>query len=169
MSYIFGKLWHLAIIWAIRKAFQCIVQGVRFLLSNHTRLSPTSDNESYSYCYTLSGEKLVHCVSPSDWHFSPSRFSETEFLQVILLRHHRISWNKNMWPFCSFIQENFCRGFWAYIMESSWQILDYEFELLDCMQHGTWYVRWVSLTRAQTSKNSSFEMIKYGRGKLHNL
>ena len=29
MSYIFGKLWHLAI-WAIRKAFQCILQGVRF-------------------------------------------------------------------------------------------------------------------------------------------
>ena len=47
MSYIFGKLWHLAIIWAIRKAFQCILQGVRFLLSNHTRLSPTSDNDSY--------------------------------------------------------------------------------------------------------------------------
>ena len=47
MSYIFGKLWHLAIIWAIRKAFQCILQGVRFLLANQTRLSPTSDNESY--------------------------------------------------------------------------------------------------------------------------
>ena len=47
MSYIFGKLWHLAIIWAIRKAFQCILQGVRFLLANHTRLSPTSENESY--------------------------------------------------------------------------------------------------------------------------
>ena len=47
MSYSFGKLWHLAIIWAIRKAFQCILQGVRFLLANHTRLSPTSENESY--------------------------------------------------------------------------------------------------------------------------
>ena len=47
MSYRFGKLWHLAIIWAIRKAFQCILQGVRFLLANHTRLSPTSENESY--------------------------------------------------------------------------------------------------------------------------
>ena len=121
MSYIFGKLWHLAIIWVIRKAFQCILKGVRFLLSNHTRLSPTSDNESYSYCYTLSGEKLVHCVSPSDWHFSPSRFSETEFLQVILLRHHRIIWNKNMWPFCSFIQENFCPGFWAK-GDTSWKV-----------------------------------------------
>ena len=46
MPYIFGKLWHLAIIWAIRKAFQCILQGVRFLLANHTLLSPTSDNDS---------------------------------------------------------------------------------------------------------------------------
>ena len=45
MPYIFGKLWHLAIIWAIRKAFQCILQGVRFLLANHTRISPTSDND----------------------------------------------------------------------------------------------------------------------------
>ena len=41
MSYRFGKLWHLAIIWAIRKAFQCILQGVRFLLANHTLLSRT--------------------------------------------------------------------------------------------------------------------------------
>ena len=47
MPYIFGKLWHLAIIWAIRKAFQSILQGVRILPANHTRLSPTSDNESY--------------------------------------------------------------------------------------------------------------------------
>ena len=53
MPYIFGKLWHLAIIWAIRKAFQCILQAVRFLLANHTRLSPTSENDSYTihtYC-----------------------------------------------------------------------------------------------------------------------
>ena len=47
MSYRFGKLWHLAIIWALRKAFQCILQGVRILLANHTRLSSTSENESY--------------------------------------------------------------------------------------------------------------------------
>ena len=47
MSYRFGKLWHLAIIWAIRKIFQCIPQGVRFLLANHTRLSPTSEDDSY--------------------------------------------------------------------------------------------------------------------------
>ena len=47
MPYIFWRLWLLAIIWAIRKAFQCILQGVRFLPANHTRLSPTSENESY--------------------------------------------------------------------------------------------------------------------------
>ena len=48
MPYIFGKLWHLAIIWAIRKAFQCILQGVRILLAKYTRFSPTSENESYT-------------------------------------------------------------------------------------------------------------------------
>ena len=47
MPYIFGKLWHLAIIWAIRKAFQCILQSVRILLAKYTRISPTSENESY--------------------------------------------------------------------------------------------------------------------------
>ena len=47
MPYIFGKLWHLAIIWAIRKAFQCILQGVRILLAKYPRFSPTSENESY--------------------------------------------------------------------------------------------------------------------------
>ena len=26
---------------------QCILQGVRFLLANHTQLSPTSENDSY--------------------------------------------------------------------------------------------------------------------------
>ena len=58
MPYIFGKLWHLAIIWAIRKAFQCILQGVRFLLANQTRLSPTSDNDSYAQvCNSL----VVNC------------------------------------------------------------------------------------------------------------
>ena len=30
MSYRFGKLWHLAIIWAIRKAFQCILKASDF-------------------------------------------------------------------------------------------------------------------------------------------
>ena len=56
MPYIFGKLWHLAIIWTIRKAFQCILQGVRILLANHTRISPTSDNDSYilsCYCWAI--------------------------------------------------------------------------------------------------------------------
>ena len=46
MSYIFGKLWHSAIIWPIRKSFQCILQGVRILLAKQTRLSGTSGNES---------------------------------------------------------------------------------------------------------------------------
>ena len=53
MSYIFGKLWHSAIIWPIRKSFQCILQGIRFLLANQTRLSGTSDNESYTGIYAL--------------------------------------------------------------------------------------------------------------------
>ena len=52
MPYIFGKLWHLAIIWAIRKAFQCILQGVRILLAKYTRISPTSESESY-LCYPM--------------------------------------------------------------------------------------------------------------------
>ena len=47
MSYIFGKLWHSAMIWPIKKSFQYILQGVRFLLAKQTRLSGTSDNESY--------------------------------------------------------------------------------------------------------------------------
>ena len=49
MSYRFGKLWHLAIIWAIRISFQCILQGVRFLLAKQTGLSGTSKNESYYF------------------------------------------------------------------------------------------------------------------------
>ena len=71
MSYIFGKLWHLAIIWAIRKAFQCILQGVRFSLANHTRLSPTSENDSYQqmldivFCWVVSpGFFGCKCASP---------------------------------------------------------------------------------------------------------
>ena len=56
------KLWNLAIIWPIRKSFQCILQGVRFLLAKQTWLSRTSDNESYLYCInTLYTYKL--CVS----------------------------------------------------------------------------------------------------------
>ena len=70
MPYIFGKLWHLAIIWDIRKAFQCILQGVRILLANHTRISPTSDSDSYLTklsCYDFKKcqtntyfQKLIH-------------------------------------------------------------------------------------------------------------
>ena len=60
MPYIFGKLWHLAIIWAIRKSFQCILQGVRFLLAIHTGLSPTSENESYIDIHpSLFGDNLA--------------------------------------------------------------------------------------------------------------
>ena len=48
MPYIFGKLWHLAIIWPIGKPFQCILQGVRFLLANHhSQLSGISETFSY--------------------------------------------------------------------------------------------------------------------------
>ena len=77
MPYIFGKLWHLAIIWAIRKAFQCILQGVRFFLANHTRLSPTSENESYSL-QVKARQKLFFCeVTPVfpqqfDWRLKSS-------------------------------------------------------------------------------------------------
>ena len=42
-------LWHLAIIWAIRKSFKCILQGVRFLLANHTLLSGPSETFSYVF------------------------------------------------------------------------------------------------------------------------
>ena len=55
MPYIFGKLWHLAIIWAIRKAFQCILQGVRILLAKYTQFSPTSENESCPPCRVWPG------------------------------------------------------------------------------------------------------------------
>ena len=37
------------VIWAIKKALQCILQGVRLLLAKQTRLSGTSDNESYMH------------------------------------------------------------------------------------------------------------------------
>ena len=76
MSYIFGKLWHLAIIWAIRKAFQCILQGVRFLLANHTRLSPTSENDSYIFrsartsCRTFDFSRPVPSTRPVRNNFS---------------------------------------------------------------------------------------------------
>ena len=81
MPYIFGKLWHLAIIWAIRKAFQCILQGVRFLLANHTRLSPTSDNDSYQIFpkpkpRLFSETKLLQ--NRNRYFFSETKFSDTE-------------------------------------------------------------------------------------------
>ena len=66
MSYIFGKLWHFAIVWAIRKSFQCILQGVRFLLANQTQLSPTSDNDSYICGSILCG--IVCVIRPEKNH-----------------------------------------------------------------------------------------------------
>ena len=88
MPYIFGKLWHLAIIWAIRKAFQCIPQGVRFLLAKQTRLSGTSDNESYLTCVptVLSTFLLSSTSSPQSrglWPFRP--FEITSSLPSVTL------------------------------------------------------------------------------------
>ena len=60
MSYIFGKLWHSAIIWPISKSFQRILQGVRFLLAKQTRLSGTSDNESYEDSVHFSAVAKIH-------------------------------------------------------------------------------------------------------------
>ena len=51
MTYIFGKLWHSAINWPIRKSFQCILQSVRFLLANHSQCSGTS--ETFSNLHSL--------------------------------------------------------------------------------------------------------------------
>ena len=76
MPYIFGKLWHLAIIWAIRKAFQCILQGVRFLLANHARLSPTSENESY----TLWSIDCASCFSLANMKYSSLNIGLSLFL-----------------------------------------------------------------------------------------
>ena len=59
MSHIFGKLWHSAIIWSISKSFQCILQGVRFLLANHTLLSGTSENELYTGVTKEPSVKLI--------------------------------------------------------------------------------------------------------------
>ena len=79
MPYIFGKLWHLAIIWAIRKAFQCILQCVRFLLANHSLLSGTSETFSYIYIerkiLTFSKSHLLLYVFPSEPHTGENIFS----------------------------------------------------------------------------------------------
>ena len=58
------------IIWAIRKAFQCILQGVRFLLANHTPVSPTSENDSYVGQGCTSVE-CVGCVGQPKWIGAP--------------------------------------------------------------------------------------------------
>ena len=102
MSYIFGKLWHLAIIWAIRKAFQCILQGFRFLLANHTRISPTSENDSYtSYIFipkigrpTIRTWALQKCSRPRpNWCF------EWWYLKIVCesFIQCKIKWLLNEW------------------------------------------------------------------------
>ena len=80
MPYIFGKLWHLAIIWPIRKAFQCILQGVRILLANHTRISPTSDNDSYIKVHIVFLSRF--CSSLIEPHF------QNEFCKLVLPSQH---------------------------------------------------------------------------------
>ena len=80
MSYIFGKLWHSAIIWPIRKSFKCILQGVRFLLANQTRLSGPSDNELNTIMNVdilikrISDHQLVAGLQDYEWQTSPMWF-----------------------------------------------------------------------------------------------
>ena len=63
MPYIFGKLWHLAIIWAISKAFQCILRVLILQVAKQTRLSPTSENESYLHLsFFIPGHPLRHAA-----------------------------------------------------------------------------------------------------------
>ena len=86
MSYIFGKLWHSAIIWPIRKSFQCILQVVRFLLAKQTRLFGTSDNESYTALDRLTGTLLGSHRRCHDDALYPARFS-----LLVGICHHDIS------------------------------------------------------------------------------
>ena len=76
MSYIFGKLWHSAIIWPIRKSFKCILPGVRFLLAKQTRLSGTSDN--MSHIFPILEETVLNIIT---WNFGVCSKSEPRFLQ----------------------------------------------------------------------------------------
>ena len=80
MPYIFGKLWHLAMIWAIRKAFQCILQGVRILLAKYTRISPTSENDSYVCMYVC--VRVCVCV----WVYTGTDTSLRCNLRVVEIR-----------------------------------------------------------------------------------
>ena len=102
MSYRFGKLWHLAIIWTIRKAFQCILQGVRILLAKYTRISPTSENESYillGKVTTLLEFQSVFRMGGefASWLLQLVSFSCGWFLQIFLLCNFLKIKKKVMW------------------------------------------------------------------------
>ena len=59
MSNIVGNLWHLAIIWPIRKWFLCILQGVRFLLADHTLLFGAYETFSYQGWWLTCGQDFA--------------------------------------------------------------------------------------------------------------
>ena len=111
MSYIFGKLWHSAIIWPIRESFQCILQGVRFLMANQTLLSGTSDNESYHI--TKAGIILVLpallallALLKSEKNPSTSPWQAADFLNVTALTPFVCYLWAALWPFDPFVPHN---------------------------------------------------------------
>ena len=145
MPYIFGKLWHLAIIWAIRNSFQCILQGVRFLLANQTRLSGTSDNESYGafgirlffICLFYLSENILLTAqietvhrSPSTWVVPQSKASDFDFTFTDMYRNtHQtvarlflffsLQRKFSKWTFGS----HFMKGWWgAEVKKRNWEI-----------------------------------------------
>ena len=85
MPYIFGKLWHSAIIWAIRKAFQCILQDVRILLAKYTRISPTSENDSYIDKYSCTSYFLLKdgLVSVLHQHFLVIKYGIKKICKIV--------------------------------------------------------------------------------------
>ena len=89
MSYIFGKPWHLAINWAVRKAFQCILQGVIFLLAKQTRLSGTSDNESYIVKSPMRRMKVWNM-----WHYDQASLSSGDNMCAVSEKENLAIW----WP-----------------------------------------------------------------------
>ena len=89
MSYIFGKLWHSAIIWPIRKSFQCILQGVIFLLAKQTRLSGTSDNESYIVESPMRRMKVWNM-----WHYDQASLSSGDNMCAVSEKENLAIW----WP-----------------------------------------------------------------------
>ena len=91
MPHIFGKLWHLALIWAIRKAFQCILQGVRILLAKYTRISPTSENYSYPLCRWVP-VMIETGASPLQQHRIPAHPAHRRL--IIGGSDSRLSWNR---------------------------------------------------------------------------